>query len=167
MGSIGTVKIMLLEYEEKRNGKSKEDWDMTNEIKIEDNHIKLYISLADQLNKNNTIIWQVPTALILANLLVLDKSHLKPFLLFALSIFNGVLIYAYHRMIVGQYAIAEAKKKIECELKKTFNIFIPEFPEPKMKAEAGKLLIWTLWILNIVLFIYSTIGLWVCLFGNR
>jgi len=157
IGSIGTIRIMLLEYEEERNGKSKEDWDMTNEIQIEDNHIKLYILLADQLQKNNAILWQVPTALIIANLLALEKFLSKPFLLFSLSIFNFVFIYAYHRMIVGQYALVKAKKKIECELKKTFNIFIPEFPEPKMKVEAGRLLVSTLVILNIVLIIYSTL----------
>ena len=120
-----------------------------------DNHIKLYTALVDQLQKYNTIIWQGPTALIVANFFALDKFSSNPLLLFVLFIFNAILIYSFHRMIINQRAIIDATKMAEDELRKTFDIFIPKFSEPKVKV--GNLLIWNLWILNLILLIYSII----------
>ena len=126
---------------------------MSNDIQIEDNHVKLYTVLVDQLQKYTTITWQGPTALIVANLFALDKFCLNPLLLFVLSIFNGVLIYGFHRMIIYQRVIIKATKQAEDELRKTFDKFIPKFSESKVRA--GSLLIWTLWVLDIALVIYA------------
>lgn len=128
---------------------------MANGTGIGDNHINLYTALIDQLQKYNTIIWQGPTALIAANFFALDKFCSNPLLLFVLFIFNSVLIYSFHRQVINQRVIINTTKKAEDELRKTFGIFIPKFPEPKVKA--GSLLIWTLYMLNLMLLVYSAI----------
>ncbi|HAK88076.1 MAG TPA: hypothetical protein DHV16_03005 [Nitrospiraceae bacterium] len=126
---------------------------MSNRFRIENNHIKLYTTLIGQLQKYNTIIWQGPTALIAANSFALEKFHSNPLLLCVLAIFNTVIIYSFHRMIIHQKAIINATKKAEKKLGKIFPHFIPEFSETKVSA--GTFLIWTLSIFDIALFIYA------------
>ena len=127
--------------------------EMTSNPKPDDNQIKLYALLVDQMQKYNSIIWQVPTALIAANFFAIDKFISNPVLLFALTVFNTVLIYAFHRMVTQQRAIIDAARRSETELKETYSTFIPSFSETKMRAP--RLFVIALGALNVCLFIYA------------
>jgi hypothetical protein len=121
----------------------------------QDNRIKLYNILVEQLQKYNTVIWQIPTALVAANFLAIDKFLSRPFLLFAISIFDAALIYVFQRMLVQQRAIISATQQSEKELREDFRPFIPDFP--KKKINAPTIFLATLWILNAALFAYSVV----------
>ncbi|MBI5054492.1 MAG: hypothetical protein HZC38_04450 [Chloroflexi bacterium] len=125
---------------------------MTDNPKPDDNQIKLYTLLVDQMQKYNSIIWQVPTALIVANFFGIDKFISNPAILFALFVFNTVLIYAFDRMVTQQRAIIDAARRSETELRNTYNTFIPSFSETKMRAP--RLFVITLGALNICLLVY-------------
>jgi hypothetical protein len=118
--------------------------------------MKLYGFLIDQLTKYNTIIWQVPTALFAANILVFDKMIDKPYfpyLLLSIVIFNSSLIFAFHKMIVQQRAIIDAVRKAEKSIVVEYADFIPNFKISKIRAPW--LFVWTLCSLNLFLFLYS------------
>lgn len=136
---------------------------MPEEIKTDDNKLKLYNLLVDQIQKYNAIIWQVPTALIAANFFALDKFFGNPAILLVLSIFNGVLIYAYHRMIIQQCAVIDATRKAEDDIKGAYPDFIPEFRRTGIRAPS--LLVYSLWILDFCLFIYAGTQLFTKLCG--
>jgi hypothetical protein len=126
---------------------------MPDDNKFDENKLKLYSLLVDQIQKYNAIIWQVPTALVAANFFALDKFFSNPFLLLMLSIFNGVLIYAYHRMVLQQRAIIDATRKAEDDIKETYPTFIPEFCRAGIRAPS--LLVYLLWVLDFSLLIYA------------
>ncbi len=125
----------------------------TEDKKPDDNQIKLYTVLVDQLQKYNTIIWQVPIALMAANILALDKLLSKPVFLLAISIFNAALIFAFYKMVTQQRVLIEASRSAENELKKNWLEFIPDFKPSKIRAP--RLFVWILSLLNLGLFIYS------------
>ena len=87
----------------------------------------------------------MPSALVVANFFALDKFCSNPLLLYVLFVFNTALICAFNRMVINQRAIIEATRRAEDELRKTFDLFIPEFPKPRVRA--GSLMVWTLWML--------------------
>lgn len=118
----------------------------------EDNQIKLYSILVDQLTKYNTIIWQIPTALFAANILVLEKMISKPYFVLTIFIFNSSLIFAFYKMIVQQRAIIDSVQNAEKTLKAVYPDFIPEFKVSKVRAP--RLFVWTLSLLNMSLFAY-------------
>ncbi len=126
---------------------------MPDEIKTDDNKLKLYNLLVDQIQKYSAITWQTPTALMAANFFALDKFFGNPPILIVLSIFNGVLIYAYHRMIIQQRAVIDATRKAEDDIKGAYPDFIPEFR--RIGIRAPSLLVYSLWILDFCLFIYA------------
>lgn len=117
-----------------------------------DNQIKLYGFLVDQLTKYNTIIWQIPTALFVANILVLDKMISTPYFILPIIIFNGSIIFAFYKMIIQQRTIIDSVKKAESELKVEYPNFIPDFKVSKVRATW--LFLWTLSLLNLSLIIY-------------
>ena len=123
-----------------------------NQKNTADNQIKLYGFLIDQLSKYNAIIWQAPTALFAANILALDKMSSKPFFILGLFLFNSAMIFACYKMILRQGEIIKAAKKAEDILKTEFQDFIPNFKTSGTKAPWS--LVWTLGILNALLFIY-------------
>ena len=130
---------------------------MANEKAIDENQIKLYGILVDQLQKYNTIIWQIPTALVAANFLAIDKFHSNSPLLLALSLFNASLIYVFQRMIAQQRAIIKATKSAEAKIKNRYATFIPTFPSKVVPAP--KIFLCVIWLLNTVLLLYSVIGI--------
>ena len=131
-----------------------EESNLQQDIKIsEDNKMKLYGYLIDQLTKYNTIIWQIPTALFAANILVLDKMISKPYFIITIVIFNSSLVFAFYKMIVQQRAIIEAVRKAEKSLRVNYIDFIPNFKISKIRATW--LFVWTLGSLNLILFLYS------------
>ena len=128
---------------------------MTNDAKPDDNQIKLYALLVDQIQKYNSIIWQVPTALIAANFFAIDRFSSNPWPLLALFVFNSVLIYAFHRMVTQQRAVISAAKYSEVELRKVYDAFIPSFSDAKVRAP--RLFVISLGVLNACLFVYAII----------
>ena len=117
----------------------------------EDNQINLYLALVDQIQKYNSIVWQAPTALLAANILALDKFSSNPFMLLVLSIFNATLIFAFYKMVAQQRTIIDASKAAEEILKATWPNFVPQFK--KSKVSAPHLFVWTMGLLNLVLFV--------------
>lgn len=110
---------------------------METKTQFDDNQIKLYILLVDQLQKYNSIIWQIPTALIAANSFAFDKfSQDNPVILLGLAAVNFAIIYAYRRMIVQQSAIIDATRKAEDEIRKVYEVFIPCFRMSKIRASS-------------------------------
>lgn len=130
---------------------------MPEDITMDDSKLKLYNLLVDQIQKYNAIIWQAPTALVAANFFALDKFLCNSALLLVLSIFNGVLIYAYHRMVIQQRAVIDATRKAEDDIKKIYPAFIPEFRRAGIRAPS--LLVYSLWALDLCLLVYAVIQL--------
>lgn len=118
-----------------------------------ENKISLYACLVDQLQKYNSIIWQAPTALLAANAFAIDKWSTNPVFLLAVAIFNGALIFAFHKMVRQQQVIIEATRSAEKELKKSFPEFIPVFVESIIRAPSVMVL--TLAVLDVALLVYS------------
>lgn len=128
---------------------------MADDKNPDDNQVKLYSVLVDQLQKYNTIIWQIPTAIMAANVLALDKLSSTPAFLLAVSIFNAALIFAFYKMVTQQRAIIDASRSAENELRKIWPAFIPNFKPSKFRSPG--LFVWTLGLLNLCLFIYSVL----------
>jgi hypothetical protein len=118
----------------------------------EDNQIKLYSLLIDQLTKYNTIIWQVPIALFGANILVFDKASTKPYFVLAMIVFNASFIFAFYKMVAQQRAIIDAAREAERELKVISKGLVPDFKSSKLSAPF--LFVWILSSLNIALLLY-------------
>jgi hypothetical protein len=92
-----------------------------------DNELKLYSLLVDQILRYQTIIWQIPTALVVANFLAIDKLANQRWEMAALAAFNMALIFVFWRMIVSQRKIIEATKNAESVLLAKFKNFLPKF----------------------------------------
>jgi len=118
-----------------------------------EDQIKLYEMLVNQLQRYHSIIWQIPTALLVANIVAIDKFLLHPFFLFCLSLFNYILIYIFHRMIVQQKAIIKATQLAENKLRKQFPDYIPSFPKKKISSTVYFRC--SLVVLNSILFAFS------------
>ncbi len=126
---------------------------MSPNIENIDKQIELYSLLVDQIQKYNSIIWQAPTALVIANLLVIENFISSPILLLVISIFNFGLIYAFNRMIIQQRAIINSTKTVEKLLRNKYPEFIPRFSKTKLHAPI--LLVIILYLLNLFLVIFS------------
>lgn len=131
---------------------------MTSETRSDDNLIKLYALLLDQLHKYSAIFWQFPLALIAANLFGIDKFQTNPFLLLSLSFFDATLFYAFYAMVVHSRELIAATQYAEGELKKTYGLFIPKFSVRKVKAT--KVTVISLGVLILGLFVYSVIRIY-------
>ena len=99
-----------------------------------DDHVKLYLSLVDQILKYMSTMWQVPTALLAANGFVLDKFYQNPYVLLPLSVFNAAIIYAFHKMRIRQNEIIAATQHAEANLRSSYPNFIPIFSPSKLSS---------------------------------
>jgi hypothetical protein len=88
----------------------------TEKPQINETELKLYSILVKQFQGYQSLIWQIPTALLVANFFVLEKFYNKSIPLIAL-LFNFGLIFVFQRMIINQHLIMmslrSAKKKSE------------------------------------------------------
>jgi hypothetical protein len=114
--------------------------------------IDLYTLLVGQLQNYNGIIWQIPVALVAANFVALDYAQGKPWALLPLAIFNGVMIYAFYKMVVRQSAIIEATRSAERRLALDYGDVIPSFRKHGFSAPCA--LVVVLSMLDIALLIY-------------
>ena len=130
---------------------------MLRSARLGDNEVKLYGFLTDQLHKHQTIIWQLPLALIAANTFAIDKFHSTPLMLLAVSAFDTAFIYVFQRMIFSQRGIIEACRVAERELRKEFPDFVPVFQTKRVPAPF--LFLVALWLLVFALFAYSVCSL--------
>jgi hypothetical protein len=94
--------------------------DVNNILKLQDVYSKSFESY-------NTIIWQLPAALITGNILLIN--FLPAYFLFLIPIINFVFIYALFKFIHNQNAIRDALKEIQEKLRKDFGRMIPDFEE--------------------------------------
>ena len=118
--------------------------------------MELYSVLVGQVQNYNSIIWQVPMALVAANFVALDYSTSQnPWALFALVVFNFAIIYAFYKMTVRQRAIIMATKAVEARLGSDYGDCIPKFK--KRGVSAPRLLIWVLALLNAALLAYAVL----------
>jgi hypothetical protein len=122
--------------------------------KPDDTQLKLYALLVDQLQKYTTILWQFPTALLAANAFALDKFEAQPWMMFALGAIDGVLAYAFHRLVIQQRAIISATKVAEAILSETTcQAFIPKFTTAVIGGPC--VIVFTLWTLSAALVVSS------------
>ena len=130
--------------------------DMPDNNKTDDTQLKLYQLLVDQHQKLGTILWQFPTALLAANAFALDKFHAQPWMLLAVAAIDGVLSYAYHRVVIQQRAISKATKAAEALFSKSgYDLFIPKFSSARVSG--AFLTVYMLWIIAIALGLFSLI----------
>jgi hypothetical protein len=129
---------------------------MPDNNKIDDTQLKLYQLLVDQHQKLGVIVWQLPTALLVANAFVMDKFQAQPWILLALALIDGVLTYAYHRTAIQQRAIGAATKAAEeFFIKSGYDMFIPKFTTAKISGSL--LVVYMLWIFAGILCLFSLI----------
>ena len=118
-----------------------------------ENKIKLYIGLVDQVQKYSAIFWQFPTALLATNLFAFEKFVSHPGVLLGTTVLNGVLIFAYYKLVRTHRAIIEATQRAEAVLRAPYGDFIPTFPDSKVRSPI--VVAWTLVALNGVLVLYA------------
>jgi hypothetical protein len=129
---------------------------MPNGNKPDDNQLKLYAMLVEQLHKYVTVFWQFPLALLAANFLALDKFLCHPKIMFGVSLVDCVFVFAIRRLVINQRCIITAIRKAEAILSTTgYDAFIPKFGRPKLPAPT--VTVWTLWVLAIGLVVFSAI----------
>lgn len=131
---------------------------MSDKTKSDDVHLKLYSLLVDQLHKYTSVLWQFPTALIVANFFALDKFLAQPRILVVLAVLDGVLVFVFARLVHHQKAIIAASTKAEEvlreELRDTkYQPFIPTFTDSCPKA--SNVTIWSLSLLTLFLLSYA------------
>lgn len=124
-----------------------------NESSSTEIQVKLYLGLVDQLQKYSAIFWQFPTALLAANLFAIDKFISNPWVLLATAVVNGVLIFAYHKLVRTQRAIIDATQKAEDVLRTTYGDFIPVFQQSTIRSPT--VVAWTLVALDGALVLYA------------
>lgn len=135
---------------------------MSDDGKLDDTAIKLYSLLVDSLHKYNSVIWQIPAALLAVNTFALDKFSKDGVLLLALAFFDIALVYTFQRMVTSQQKIIAAARKAENEFKKNYDALIPEFKEGCLRAP--KVMVFVLWFLVVALFVRALILLGPCLY---
>jgi hypothetical protein len=99
---------------------------MTKKDVQEENEIKLYTLLVDELFKHHTNIWQIPTALITVNFLVLNIFQLQWYPLTALLVFNAGMIFVFCQLVNSQKQIINTIKLAEDALDPSFRAFLPK-----------------------------------------
>jgi len=122
-----------------------------------ENEIKLYNILVDQLLRYQSTLWQIPIALLVANFIVISNFIGNPHPLIALLLFNFGMILIMHRMIKHQRKIIEATNKAEEKLKENYQNFLPKFKKHKLKAPYIFIVILYLLELSFFLYILTTI----------
>ena len=118
-----------------------------------DDDLRLYLALVDQIQKYNTILWQVPTALMAANLLALDRFANNGGVLLVLAIFDAVLIFAFYRLVQQQSILIRTSRQAEKALSGAHAQYVPAFPERSISARW--LLVGTLVVGNLALVGYA------------
>lgn len=120
----------------------------------EDGLLKLYGMLTDQLHKNSTLLWQIPTALFAANAFALDKFIIHPLLILFLSLFDLAMAHACSRVFASQRAIISATRSVEDELRNTsYKKFTPDFKASRVSAPG--LIVKLLFFMTVALFLYG------------
>ena len=118
-----------------------------------DNEIKLYGLLIDQILKYQSTLWQIPIALLVANIIVIGNFVCNPFPLMALLLFNFGIILIMHRMIKHQRQIINATENAEEKLQPIYGEFLPSFKK-KHKLKASSIFIVILCLMELSLFVY-------------
>jgi len=122
-----------------------------------DERARLYSLLIDQLQRYNSIVWQVPTALMAADVIALQQLQDRPIAMLGVSQVSLVLSFAYYRMVRQQGAIIQATQQAETSLRETHNAFIPQFSQSVVSARW--LIVLGLTVFNIGLVVHALRGL--------
>jgi len=125
--------------------------------------LEIYKIYSDDHQKNNTIIWQFPTALITVNILAINFFLNELCVLLIISFANFVLLHALFKHVHHQRAITNALKKIEDKLREYYDPdMIPDFKAKSriMKIKSAYLLSYSLLAMNFVFLVYT---LWMLL----
>lgn len=119
------------------------------------NKIELYKLLLDQIQKYNTILWQFPTILSIANIIALfsirDLNTIDANAITVFAIADLGLAYAFTKMVITQSKIIDTAKEAEEELRniRGYENFVP-YLEDHHSPSARWVLVWILWILWII-----------------
>ena len=104
---------------------------MTTQTSDLENEIKLYGLLVDQLFRHQSIIWQMPTALISVNLIAIYNFHHSPGPLAALWLFNAAMIFVFCQMVRAQMKIVQTIVRAESVLGLSYPDFLPKISMPR------------------------------------
>ncbi len=129
-------------------------------VHLRDREIKLYELIVDQLHRYGSIIWQLPTALVAANLLAFQHASHLPLVLIGIALFNGAMIYVLHRMTTQQRALIEAARNAEAALGVHYPGFVPSFA--RAGVSAPRVLLATMVVLDAGLFLFAYGSLLIC-----
>lgn len=99
-----------------------------------DEQLRLYSLLIDQIQKYNSIVWQIPTALLVADVLALQQLEARPVALVGVAVVSSALTFAYYRMAVAQGTIIDAARNAEAVLRKEHAGFVPTFIPTRLSA---------------------------------
>ena len=125
-----------------------------------DHILRLYDIYSNSIHKYNTIIWQLPAALLTVNILGIRFLIDKPYILKFIPFLNFAVIHSLFKQIYVQRAIINALKNIEKKLELIIGKdMIPDFTYPRIIGiKSGNLISWILLVLNII-FLYFIIKL--------
>jgi hypothetical protein len=123
-----------------------------------ENKITLYSLLTEQLFKHQTVIWQIPIALIVGNFLVLEKFPVNLYVSWTLSFFNFGMLFVWYRMIKSQKVIIAATRKSEevfRETHKEYKNYLPDFGKKGHRIFAPYVVLFVLCVLELCLIVYN------------
>ncbi len=99
---------------------------------IDNNEIRLYSLLIDELFRHQNTIWQIPTALLVANFIVLINYQCNSAFLTVLWLFNAGMLYVLGNMIISQRKIVDTIDKAEKKLKSKYSDYLPQIKSNKL-----------------------------------
>jgi hypothetical protein len=129
----------------------------TEKPQINETELKLYSILVKQFQGYQSLIWQIPTALLVANFFVLEKFYNKSIPLIAL-LFNFGLIFVFQRMIINQHLIMMSLRSAEKKIRDNFPDFIFPFKKKK-RSNASLIFLFIMWALEIGLGLHITVNI--------
>jgi hypothetical protein len=129
--------------------------------------LKLYGMLTDQVHKNSTLLWAIPTALVAANAYAISNLALHPGVTVAVAFFDGAMTFTCFKIRRTQNVLILAVQKIEDESRKNdpgYGEFFPKFPKhPEGKKKplgAADIVIGMLGIMSAAMFGWGSWGVW-------
>lgn len=122
-----------------------------------DEQVRLYSLLVDQIQRYNSIVWQVPTGLVAADVVALQQLNDRPLAMFGVALVSGTLTFAYYRMVVSQGILIRAARAAEAQLRDQYVGFVPNFPNAPVSSRW--LIVAALVLFNVGLVIYAVMQL--------
>ena len=128
--------------------------------------LKLYGMLTDQVHKNSTLLWAIPTTLVAANTYLAASATPNPYAMITLAVFDAAMTYTCIKIRRTQIVIIDAVKKIELEFRNnipSYGNFFPDFTVLRPLPGAAGIVVYVLGVMTIAMFVW---GIWNLNFCN-